>query len=235
MDTIKPAHHGWEHIQGGEDPIPTLPQGPGGQGFAASLPLPVLELAYQSNNFVSSRTPTWTINSSYAFNGYMEMSVQNDYVIWPVFLAPKGSVWLPYAVLAEGSDFGIVTWSLGSALPLSAGDDTDGLNGDGLYYDATNTTFVTMSTGATFDCYNATPAPFPGSSQIFGGFRVMGDDGTIGTSFSGSTAFAAHAWDGGSGPHFLKLQVSTKNASSTGYRWRISALGMMRTDWEGLF
>lgn len=234
-DTIKPAHHGWDHSPGGEDPITVLPQGPGGEGFAASVSLPVMELAFQSNNLDASRTPTWTIDSTYPFGGYMQMSTQNDFVVWPVVLAPKGSTWLPYAVLAQGPDFGIVKITLGTALPVTSADDTDGLGGAGLFYDSGSTTFISWPNDGQWDGYAASNTPFPGASSIFNGFRIMGNDGAVGTSLSVATGFAAHGWDGGSGPHFLKLSCTTKNASSTGYKWRLSALGFIRVDWTGLF
>lgn len=231
-DTIKPAHHGWDHMPGGEDPIPVLPQGPSGQGFAAAVNLPVLELAYQSNNLEASATPTWAIDANYANNGYMQMNALNAYVAWPVILAPKGSTWMPYAVLAVGPDYGIVTVSFGTAPEVTDAEDSDGLGGAGLFKDYSTVTFATL---ATFDCYNASPLAYPGASQIWPGFRIMGEDGTIGTAFGTASIFAAKSWDGGSGPHFLRLSTGSKNASSTGYRMRISALGMIRTDDQGLF
>ena len=230
-DVVKPPIHGRDHRPGGSDPIPNI-QGPNNLGFAASVELPVLELAYQSNNLEASATPTWAIDSTYALNGYMQMNALNAYVAWPVIIAPKGSTWMPYAVLATGTDYGIVTISFGSAPPVPSSSDSDGLGGAGLFYNADQVTFVTF---ATFDCYSASPSPFPGSNQIFPGFRIMGDDGVIGTAFGSATVFATKSWDGGAGPHFLKLSTVSKNASSSGYRMRISALGMIRTDDQGLF
>ena len=230
-DVVKPPIHGRDHRPGGSDPIPNI-QGPGNLGFAASVQLPVLELAYQQNNLEASTTPTWAIDNTYAFNGYMEMNALNAYIAWPVILAPKGSTWMPYAVLAKGTDYGIVTIRFGSAPPVPSSDDSDGLGGAGLFYNYSQATFATL---ATFDCYTASPTSYAGPPQIFPGFRIMGEDGVLGTAFGTATVFATKSWDGGSGPHFLELSTVSKNASSTGYRMRISAVGMIRTDDQGLF
>lgn len=202
-------------------PAPTAPSTAGGGG---TLYLPVLEASSMSNNIEASATPTWAVDNTYPHCGYLQMNALNAHVAWPIDLGPKGSIWHPIALLATGTDFGKVEFMLGTP---DAEDDGSGLGGTFESHDTT-ATFASFPTGTTVDCYSASPSTLPGFSETWTSFQIGGDDGAIGTAFSAGSGAATYVWNGGAGPHWVRLKVTDKNASSSGYRMRLSALMLIR-------
>jgi len=198
------------------------------QGYSTAIDLPVLAGKYQNNNFQSNGYLTWVIDSTYPNNGYMQQAAGNGgYVAWPINFGPQGSYWMPIPVMDQGPDRPKIRLEFAVA-PYEDDGFSWGFPPGGMFmsYDDCNVNgyFHTLEP-TRFDLYQAVADPYPGNSQIFKPFQIHGADNEVGTGFFGAYD---NLWSGGSGPHWVRLRVDGKHASSSGYNWRISEFKFLR-------
>jgi hypothetical protein len=164
------------------------------------------------NNFGNARTPT-----------------VNDYYTWPVNLGPEGSVWALHVHTLQGPDCG--TWQPSMASIVypdpgrSVGDELGTFDsyGGGTY----------RTTGGAFSDYIAAQTQGFGTKAM--AFRLMGAAGDQWTANTGTdSGTGVTLINGGPGPYVLKIQVTTKSASSSGYALDICAITFWRLDDSGL-
>lgn len=181
----------------------------------------------------------WTIDGTYPAGGYWKCTNDVTYVSWVVNLGPKGSVWGIRPLIAEGTNYGKLEVQFASLSwtnyytgdpPYEIGQFT-GLTGSagngytgGQPVEGGNS-FVTLD---YIDCYAAADNVFRIESD-YQKFRIAGDDGVLGTSFT-SNIRGWYDWDGGSGLHRVKLVTNGQNASSTGYEMRLGGFALFRLD-----
>lgn len=194
----------------------------GGTGFAAPLFIPVREV-WSGDNQVQATgnfgANDWTIDTTYPGGGYVQNTLDGGYISWNVLLGPKGSIWSWLPMLGEGTDYGKVDFDIGT-LPQSTffADDA------GSFQNAPNN-WVTLE---TVDCYAAVGSVWRRPST-FQSFRIKGSAGDVGSALSAAGEWV-YEWNGGPGPHRIRLRVNGKNPSSTGFRIRCSGLVLVQFD-----
>jgi hypothetical protein len=163
-------------------------------------------------------------------NGASRTAALNDYFTLPVTLGPKGSAWGLFGTWKLQSTGGIFKVTLAS-VPDTAGELADSPG---------TLSFLNplALNGVTYfdDTYQAVTS-YDGGSNVFSQCFVLGgDDGAAFTSVTGTDAHTGFPIiDGGSGVYRWKLQVTGKNASSSGYRVDLMALAWARIDASGSF
>lgn len=211
--------------------------GSGPYGFDTSHDL-MWPFCISSNSGLSTG---WTYTDNFGTNRfnqyYIEHTTLNKYVTGIVRLGPKGSVWDMSLVARRNTDCGQITMQLGTLSEDNAyGVNTNGgaANGIGALEDVDDApiTFYdlprdgTVGGGADYaDLYNGSLVDYGSSAQFIDSwrFRIMGDDGATLTAISDNNqADGTHVEvNGGAGMYAVRLKITGKNASSSGYRARI--------------
>ena len=215
---VKPAMHGRDHCLGGADPIPCWPESTS-VPYAAPYYIPVREVWSGTNQIEANGFSPWVIDATYPGGGYTEATLDAKYISWNVLLGPKGSIWSWLPMLGFGSDYAKVSLQLQTAPP-------------GVFYTPTEGTFTNDALGTwytleTVDCYSASGGVWL-TQSVWKGFRIMGDVGVAGTGFT--VGNYPLEWDGGPGPHRIRILTDGQNASSSGFRCRISGLVLVQFD-----
>lgn len=231
--------HGWRHHPTkGTDPIEMTA---GGVLLPPPFqPVPLMAL-YPSAHFADAtfnwgpKTDSAAIGGAVfsnsvhgAPNGAAHTPAVNDYFTAPVMLGPKGSAWVLFGNWKMQSNGGQFKISLASIT------DTDGQLEDST--DAGITYVDTLAGGGYLDdTYQGAPS-YDGGSLVFSQSLVIGgDDGDPFTAVTGTdpdTGFPII--DGGAGVYRWKLEVTGKNASSSGYAVDLMNLTWARADALGL-
>jgi hypothetical protein len=226
-----PAYHGRTHLAGGTDPIPGLGAG-GVDAFFSPVILPILmneANGYDGFGWTGVSVDSTVRNNAVRTNGKSRTPAINDFFTHGCTLGPQGAMFGLGVSYKAGSDCGIITFSLASM----ASPDTDraGVSDAGTLTDAA-LIYVTIGS-LPLDTYAASSADV-GTDGYQATFRLMGAAGDPLTVSSGSDAFTGVALlDGGPGFYKLKAEVTSKNASSTGYRAQFTGLAFVRLDDSG--
>ena len=146
----------------------------------------------------------------------------NDYFTFPVTFGPKGSCWALCGTWKRQSN--------GGTFKVTIGNTTDT---SGELADPSTVTFLNPFAlgGSTYDddTYKSTTAYDGVSSTFSQGFVVGGNDGDTFTSVTGTDPDTfMPIINGGSGTYRWKLQVTSKNASSSGYEIDLLEMAWVR-------
>lgn len=169
---------------------------------------------------------SWVNDASFVGGGYVEGTADAKYFTGMVLLGPKGSIWQITWRAANGPDFGRFTFALASLLYESdlrpSGDPTGKIAPvDGAYG---SFTYIDLATTHTYDGYAATDlGEVLVSSSV--PFIVGGDEGAPLTDFDTGVTDPMTGFtlmDGGPGWYRFKVYTDGKNASSSGFKVRIS-------------
>lgn len=213
-------------MPGGPDPIPGFVTA--GADFGAwhqRIPLYYYDAINQPPGWDYSGFQ-WVNDASFRGGGYVGATADASYFTCLVLLAPKGSIWQLNISHSDGPDFGRIRVQLASMLYESAsrpsGDPTGKIGPvDGSYG---SFTYVDLNASPGFDTYSATPGGDHASGSSLP-FIVGGDEGDPLTDILSAPTdpfTGRRMMDGGPGWYRLKIHVSGKNASSSGYKVRIS-------------
>lgn len=228
----KPRYHGYDHREGGPDPIPGLSPGGAADIYPSAFqPVPLLAIydAQLSDvgghwaplvDTASLNNAVFT-NSRNALGGSARTPLITDYFTLPVTLGPTGSIWALFGnwkLQTNGGKFKITLGSVvetAGALAVASGV-TYHAPGSGTYFDDTYQGIVTYDGGSSifssvFKLGGAVGDPFT---------AVTGTDPTTGVSII----------DGGSGQYRWKLGITGKNSSSSGYRIDLMNMAWVRLD-----
>jgi len=189
------------------------------QGYSSVINLPVLGLQSNTNNIEGSGAITMAIDSGYPHNGYVRQTANTNWISWPINLGPQGSWWLPVVLFAVGPDYGKVDLDFQTAADAT---NVYGLPLGGGFASQSAGTWVTLQNR---DCYAAVLDKFPTNSQVFRQFLVTGADRATGTGFTGVNT---DRWDGGAGPHYVRLRTNGQHASSAGFKRDVSEIVLIR-------
>jgi hypothetical protein len=234
--SIKPIIHGRDHRPGGADPIPGLTVPP---EYAPVQRIPLFDdtLVYQV-----SGTPAWSrirVNTALPNNasrnnynnfGSTRTAAVGDALYAMVRIGPQGTWWGFNFGYEMGTDFGIfqISW----AGPMKEADWNTNkysiqpfftiANPDrsGTYYQSTDFAGLEWITADSLDCYNV--GSVLDTVGIMGDWRIMGGDGDILTTFTTTNPTqdnnSSRHGNGGPGIYWVKLEVTGKQASSSGYK-----------------
>lgn len=238
MKQNKPIIHGRDHALGGADPIPGLAAG--GSQPPPFQPVPLMAL-YPSAQFGDAtfdwgpKTDASAIGGALfsnsvhgAPNGSAHTPAIHDYFTAPVMLGPKGSAWVLFGnwkLQPNGGQFKI---SLASIVD-TAGELEDSSGGGMTYID------TLAGIGYLDDTYQAVSSYDGGSSVYSQSLVIGGGDGDPFTTVTGTdpdTGFPII--DGGAGVYRWKLEVTGKNAGSSGYAVDLMNMTWARADKFGL-
>lgn len=231
MASQKPVIHGRDHLPGGADPIPFVAAATTGIYATSPQILPILIDNRGAGN-VSVGYGFVTVDTSVRFNAVatnqnaFHTAALNDYMTHLVTLGPKGSVWgvaISHKAQSNGGKYKISLASVASPNPFRTGDNTGSL------VDSFAPTYVVFPLEG--DTYNATPLDTEYNGYI-AAFRMLGDDGDpLTTRIAGGDTYTGYnTIDGGAGMYRLRLQVTGKNASSSGFRCDITGITLLRLD-----
>lgn len=203
----------------------------GSDFFNSPVVLPILmgeSNSYDGFGWTSVVADSTVRNGAVRTNGNGRTPSLNDFLTIGCTLGPQGSIWGLLFTYKTGSDCGQITFSLASVAspnPNRAGANDAGTLTDGAL------SYVTMS---TVDTYFASAQDASQNGYVVPTFRINGAAGATLSAFSGHDAYTGFFLiDGGPGFYKLKLKVTGKNASSTGYRAQITGLAWVRLDDEG--
>lgn len=185
----------------------------------------------------------WIGDAASFGGGYVRNSPANDgdYFSFMTLLSPAGSIWSFRYLWWVGPDYGVMKmqmaslgYELGSrtlGCPAGKIQDYAATYGDPLNY---------MNTGFNNDFYNVAEAQQTGA---FGNFQIVvgGELGQPLTDLADANNACAdgagqeplttvNVMDGGPGWYRTKLYIDGKNASSTGFKMRVSRIVWMRVD-----
>lgn len=230
-----PALHGRDHLPGGSDPIPQF-------GILGATTQEIFLPSWQSNTNNDTNGPGWTSDINSYGGGYITRGIpQNgDYFSFMHQFSPKGSIWQFQYLYWVGPDYGKVAVSM-SSLAYEGSERLGCVEGKIQDFAAAGfgpaLNYIPF-VGFTQDCYAAVEA-----QQASGFFQFIpgGEPGDPMTdlSITGGPCVdeddvdpqsGAPISDGGPGWYRTKMYVDGKNASSTGYRMRISRVVWMRVD-----
>jgi len=159
----------------------------------------------------------------------------NDSCTFKVTLGPKGSIWGFTATWLRRPDGGQFTWGLASHPSPNPG--RGGTNDQGTLEGITagGLTFVEPSTSGatTYDTYDT--SVYDDYLNGFWAFRIMGNVGDTLTAFTNNAdTFTGYAtMNGGPGVYTVRIRVTGKNASSSGYRCELTGGAFLRIDDDG--
>lgn len=187
--------------------------------------------AAPTNNLDTGNFGIFTQDNRVRGAGYLTQFAPtvNDYLGLLFTLGPQGSIWAlrwSFAVAPNAGTFNFSLASVPEPDPDRAGVDDAGtlLEADSLNY---------VSWGGSTDAYAAAFADSQSGGQLV--VRLTGDDHApltqIGVDTDPWTGYAET--DGGAGVYRVRLNVSGKNAASTGYKVYLTALAMVRLDDNG--
>jgi hypothetical protein len=202
----KPVIHGRDHLPGGADPIPTATAP---SVYATPLMVPVL--LGEANSYDGFGWTTVTVDSTVRHGAVrtnqsgIHTAAVNDYLTFYVTLGPKGSSW--------ATDFGFKARTDGGTFEVSIASVTDS---SGVLSDTAPGSYVTLFTIDTYASVNAD------ASAVAPLFTITGDPGDVASTFSGGLL------NGGPGVYSVRLKVTTKNGSSTGYRCDLTGIAYVR-------
>ncbi len=233
--------HGNDHIPGGPDPIPVLDFG----GPVQEVFLP--SFADVTVNDIGTGVG-WLGDAASYGGGYVTRGTSpadGDYFSFLSYFGPTGSAWSMRYLHYVGPDYGKLQVAIASGgyelasrpsgCPPGKIQPYDSGYGDALSY----VNFVGLQ-----DCYNVSETQptgsFPGNLQLI----VGGGVGAVLTDFTDTTSPCAdvsgadpytgiNIMDGGPGWYRTKIFVSGKNASSSGFRFRITRVAWSRIDDAG--
>lgn len=166
----------------------------------------------------------------------------NSYFEFDILLAPQGGIFGLHYIWGIGPDYGKFTVSVASLLYQSelrpSGCSEGKIEPCDLAY-GVGPTFMNMTQQ---DAYNAAPAYDILASDIV--WIIGGNVGDPLTDFSdvgnpcadnaGNDPFSGYnIWNGGPGWYRIRIQVTSKNASSSDYRCRIARFAVMRLNDTG--
>jgi hypothetical protein len=227
--------HGRDHLPGGRDPIPGLSVGGSGDYMFPSVQGTDLiigkDLRYSTQLYrahtdtATYATPTRSFLNNFNENVFASSSrtaTNGDFTVFPFTLGPTGSIWGFEIGFITGPDFGNPTLSI--AKPA----DTSGslAAADGL-------TYIQPTGSVSVNGYTAAVAADLTSLMFI---KIGGDTGDALTAFSAGTGIVQGVTDGGPGVYNLKVAVSGKHASSTGYKiglWAVTASRLDANDYMG--
>lgn len=232
----KPRHHGRDHLPGGEDAIPGLTLGGSSLPPAPFQPVPFYAL--QTSQFGgpigdASGFNGWKIDTAAPgdrlFTNTMDAGrsartpALGDYFTFPVTFGPKGSCWALCGTWKRQANGGTFKITVGTTV------DTNGE-----LEDPSLVTFLNPFAlgGSTYDddTYHGTDDYVGGVSSTFSqGLVIGGNDGDAFTSVSGIDPDTfMPIIDGGAGTYRWKLEVTSKNAASTGYQIDLLEMAWVR-------
>lgn len=223
-----PPRHGRTHLAGGSDPIGFDPAG----GYSAPIVLPILMGEpgnYQGTGWTAVRVDTSVRFGAVRTNEYSgHTAAVNDYLTINALLGPVGSIWGLLMTYKQQAAGGILEFSLASIetpnpnrVPPTYTDPPEGT-----FTDEHPTYVVARS---SFDTYG-TDADVNVNATVFS-FRIGGQPGDVLTTYDTGANDDVTNYpyiDGGPGMYALKIEVTGKNASSSGYRGEISGLAWVR-------
>jgi hypothetical protein len=206
----KPVIHGRDHLPGGADPIPGLTIGATGSAvYASPLVVPILLGASTSydgfgwtNVIVDSTVRNCAVRTN--SSGFHTPAI-NDYLTFYVTLGPQGSRWKMMAGFKSRTDGGTFQVSAASVTETS-----------GVLSDTAPGSYVNLFTVDTYAFVDAD------SDQNSPGITITGAPGDVATTYSGGLL------NGGPGVYSVRLKVTTKNGSSTGYRCDLTGIAFVR-------
>jgi len=219
---MKPPIHGRDHCPGGSDPIPCISSAR--PEWSNPIHCSILEQAASEFLFTSVGGTRWVYvaDSTAPYGAYVQTTGDTHFFDTMLNIGPQNSQWMVHVICQGGSDFGKLEIHLGTVAYLTVGDyDLETVN---------NVTYVLMEVGGfgggVKDCYSVAASD---KSFTAGGFIIRGDPGVKGTTFT--NVGGAHLdWNGGPGPHRLRIKLNGKNASSSGFRGRVSSIALTRRD-----
>lgn len=192
---------------------------------------------------IDATVPHGAIRNNYdntAFvGGTTRTATDGDAMVIPLRTGPRGTWWGLNVGYKKGPDFGIMKFSwIGPSLEADGPNwvnpmaDCGGDAIESLYqlYDDVDVapTAAFVDYFETIDCYYGGGGQQVELAGVLSDFRITGDVGTYLTAFttpSGSDECYTRRWgDGGPGIYWLKISVSGKNASSSGYKMALWAV-----------
>lgn len=222
-------NHGRRHREGGSDSIPLS-----NFGYPALYDIPIFtwQSGQDSANWSAVTIDSACVNNARRTNG----GSINSYFVEHLRLGPYGSRWSVSVRHTTGPDHGILLFYWGTA--NENGSEAEGwVDPLGLLQASSATSppvdyvaFDAVGVGGRIDAYNPVGSKdnfTPSRSE----FRILGQPRDQLTAFGVSSPDGVSSGaDGGPGIWNLKLLVSSKNASSSGYEFGISELRVQRID-----
>lgn len=199
-----------------------------------------LDYDYQATDLTSPGSTSFntaTLDTTYLNGFYFTKNTNVDHAnfLQYVRLGPKGSVWGVIGVAEAGPDCGKLTFGWQTISEDAAA--TFYLSGVGFLPGSTDRpTELTFYTGntPTVDLYAGVQKKMS-TFSVFSQFRIAGDDGAPVTA-NATTQVNNNGYkklDGGAGIWVLRAWVNGKNASSSGYKVRLSELRVQRFTSDG--
>lgn len=190
--------------------------------YSSPISIPILMGAansYQGFGFTNVRVePAARFNAVRTNQSGSHTAALNDYFTFYVELGPKGSVWGILTSFLTRTNGGVYTFSMASVT------DTNGALSDTqpAPYRSLSSNVDTYFSSTTDSFFNGYPMQFV----------IGGNPGDVYTSESRDT-FNRWVINGGPGIYAIKVAVTSKNASSTGYQCDISGIAFVRLNEAG--
>lgn len=228
-------YHGRTHLPGGTDPIPGLSLGGGGTELGPwHQSIPLTQYGSGGGGLDVSGF-AWVPDASFAHGGYIGATADTSYFTSLIQLAPKGAIFQLSIRMATGPDFGRVSFALTSLEYESASRPSGDTTGkiapvDGAYGTFSYIDMIPAASTFNFEGYSASATgdfTFTGTIP----FIMGGDVGDPLTDFETAVSDPLTGFkltDGGPGWYRIKCYVDGKNASSSGYKTRISEILLTR-------
>lgn len=245
MGTKQHAMHGRDHVEGGSDPIPGLTS-----SATAMWPMSHDLVTFTSipENFDCSATAGLHLNQSTVDNTYepygwyfnqITTSTDSAEIKMYTRLGPQGSAWQFNYTAEKGPDCGRVSFAIQNVSEDTPGEGYE-LDGAGWIPGKllrTVGTFYTINDGfsglAYRDLYAAAQSKNNDPMSTFA-FRILGEDGTVGTAVTSPGADGIPTFNGGAGLYCIKAFVNGKHASSSAYTVRFTGpIRAVRSTAEG--
>lgn len=153
------------------------------------------------------------------------IAAQDNWIAFPCFMGPKGSVWGVTLVHKVAGNYGQLNVEYATS-------DQDGLpgatgfEGEGFMQQPFDVTFVRPAVGV-IQGYDPTPDTDVIRQRV-ALFRIGGDQGDVLTSFSVDPITGKPLGNGGPGLYWVRLYVSGKDASSSGFQFGLQYAAVER-------
>ncbi len=191
---------------------------------------------------------TWLGDAASYGGGYVTKATapaDGDSFSFLTYFGPSGSVWSFRFLFYEGEDYGILKTQLASVAYESPDRPSGCVGGKIQPYDsAYGTALSYIDTGWAQDCYAAVLAQpvtsLPGNLQVIVGGDLgdpltdMSDTVNVCSNVIGADPYTGFTvMDGGPGWYRTKMVIDGKNASSAGFRFRVTRVAWQRIDDAG--
>lgn len=149
----------------------------------------------------------------------------DNWLSFPCMMGPTGSVWGVTVVHKAAPSFGQVNIEYATSdedgLPGATGNE-----GEGFMQQPFDVTFVRPAVGV-LEGYNAAPSSDVVRQRV-ALFRIGGEPGDVLTSFGTDPISGKPLGDGGPGLYWVRLYLSGKNASSSGFQFPVQFVAVER-------